>query len=76
MLVAYREGDRAVFLYGFAKSERENIGPDELQTLREIGAVWLQATEKQIAASIEEKILQEVPHGAKSRTEPTGKGSS
>ena len=36
MLVAYREGDRAVFLYGFAKSERENIGQDELRTLREI----------------------------------------
>ena len=30
MLIAYRTGDRAVFLYGFAKNERENIGPDEL----------------------------------------------
>ncbi len=63
MLVAYREGDRAVFLYGFAKSERENISQDELQTLREIGADWLQASEKRIAEAIEEKILQEVPHG-------------
>jgi hypothetical protein len=26
MLLAYREGHRAVFLYGFSKSERENIG--------------------------------------------------
>ena len=26
MLLAYRSGDRAVFLCGFAKSERENIG--------------------------------------------------
>lgn len=25
-VLAYRSGDRAVFLYGFAKSERENIG--------------------------------------------------
>ncbi len=37
MLVAYRVGDRAIFLYGFAKGERENIDPDELLTLREIG---------------------------------------
>jgi hypothetical protein len=43
MLLAYREGHRAVFLYGFAKSERENIADDELETLREIGAVcWRQ----------------------------------
>lgn len=29
-IVAYRRGDRAVFLYGFAKSERENLNDDEL----------------------------------------------
>ena len=38
MLIAYRAGNRAVFLYGFAKNERENIGPDELATPRDIGA--------------------------------------
>jgi hypothetical protein len=36
MLVACRRGGRAVCLYGFAKSEQENIDPDELLTLREI----------------------------------------
>ena len=41
MLIAYRAGTRAVFLYAFAKNERENIDPDELLTLREIGAGWL-----------------------------------
>ena len=76
MLVAYREGNRAVFLYGFAKNERENISQDELQTLREIGANWLQASEKQITDAIEERILQEVPHGEESRTKPADKGSS
>jgi hypothetical protein len=35
MLLAYRDSLRAVFLYGFAKSERENIEDDELQTLRD-----------------------------------------
>jgi hypothetical protein len=32
VLIAYRAGHRAVFLYGFAKRERENIEPDELRT--------------------------------------------
>src|ERR1700683_1838925 len=31
-IIAYRAGDRAVFLYGFAKNERDNIGDDELAT--------------------------------------------
>ena len=48
MLLAYRDGHRAVFLYGFAKSERENITDDELQTLREIGADWLAADAQRI----------------------------
>ena len=59
MLIAYRAGDRAVFLYGFAKNERENIGDDELATLREIAAVWLEANDERLEHAIREGILQE-----------------
>jgi hypothetical protein len=34
-------GDRAVFLCGFAKNERDNIDDDELATLEELAAGWL-----------------------------------
>ncbi len=30
-LLAFRAGNRTAFLYGFAKNERDNIGPDELE---------------------------------------------
>lgn len=60
MLIAYRTKHRAVFLYGFAKRERENIDADELLTLREIGAAWLAADSKGIAQAIKEGALQEV----------------
>jgi len=60
MLIAYRAGTRAVFLYAFAKSERENIDPDELLTLRAIGATWLAADSRHIALALDEGILQEV----------------
>jgi hypothetical protein len=60
MIVAYREGNRAVFLYSFAKSEQENIEPDELLTLREIGAAWLAADEAMLAKSLSDGTVQEV----------------
>lgn len=63
MLVAYRQGDRAVFLYGFAKSEQENIEPDELLTLREIAASWLQADAARLADALTNNLLQEVEDG-------------
>jgi hypothetical protein len=60
MLIAYRVGVRAVFLYAFAKSERENIDPDELLTLREIGGAWLAADAGRIAQALAGGVLQEV----------------
>lgn len=35
VLLAYRVGSLAVFLYGFAKSDRDNIDDDELELFRE-----------------------------------------
>ena len=60
MLVAFRSKARAVFLYGFAKNERDNIDNDELTTLREIAAAWLTADTDQIERAIAEGILQEI----------------
>ena len=68
LLIAYRAKHRVVFLYGFAKRERENIEPDELVTLREIAAKWLAADAKQIAQALNEGVLQEVPYGEKKET--------
>lgn len=63
MLIAYRSGDRAVFLYGFAKNERDNITNDEIETLREIGAAWLDAKIERLEKVIKEGILQETNYG-------------
>lgn len=59
MLIAYCAGDRAVFLYGFAKKERENITGDELATLREMAAIWLEASNEYLALALQEGKLQE-----------------
>jgi hypothetical protein len=63
MIVAYRARGRAVFLFGFAKNEQENIDPDELLSLREIAADWLAADAAKIAQALESEFLQEIePH--------------
>lgn len=62
LLVAYRSGDRAVFLYGFAKNERDNIEDHELTTLREIAAGWLEANDERLERAIQEGFLQEVSY--------------
>lgn len=59
-IIAYRVKDRAVFLYGFAKSERDNIEPDELQDLRLVARDWLEATPERIKAALEDGAIQEV----------------
>ena len=62
-IVAYRNERRAVFLFGFAKRERENIRPDELVFLRELAENWLSAGPLRIRKEIETGNLQEVDNG-------------
>ena len=59
-LAAYRRKTRAVFLFGFAKSERDNVEDDELATLRDIARGWLEADGKALARAIEDGLIQEV----------------
>jgi hypothetical protein len=40
-VIAYRFGDRAIFLFGFAKSERGNIDPADEKELAVTGAALL-----------------------------------
>jgi hypothetical protein len=62
VLLAFRLKDRAVFIYGFAKT-RDNIDDKELRTLREIATAWLAASFQHIEDEITNGRLQEVPHG-------------
>lgn len=60
ILMAFRLHNRAVFLYGFAKSERDNIDADELALLREVAASWLEADVGKIGKALTEGLLIEV----------------
>ncbi len=62
VLIAYRARVRSILLYGFAKSERENIEEDELATARDIAKAWLETDAKGLARAIAEGVLQEVDY--------------
>lgn len=62
MIVGYRVKNRAVFLLGFAKNERENIEDNELLSLRETAERWLAADAARIQKELELGNLQEINH--------------
>jgi hypothetical protein len=59
-VVAYRRLGRAAFVYGFAKSERDNIGPDDLAALKKLAAAYLGATIASLEAWCAAGELREV----------------
>lgn len=73
MLIGIR-ADRAIFLFGFAKNERENIDADQLATLRNIVASWFAADETKITEALKVGLLIEVLHARKDKSEPRKEG--
>lgn len=62
-IIAYRTKKRAVFLSAFAKSDRENIGTDELLSLRATANAWMNANEAAIRKELESGKIEEVNNG-------------
>ena len=58
---------RSVFLFGFARNERDNIDSDELTTLQEIARSFLKASEEKIEQALEDGTLIEVQDGDESK---------
>jgi hypothetical protein len=59
-IIFFRRGERAVFAYGFAKSDRANIDDDEEKQFKEAARHVLQLTEKQIEALVKNGDFVEV----------------
>ena len=59
-VIAYRASQRSVFLYGFAKNERDNISDRELDDLKKLARLYLTYSDAQIAIAVESAELSEV----------------
>lgn len=51
-IIAYRSGDRAVFLHGFAKSEVDNIDADDLERLKGAARQMMTWDQRQISKQL------------------------
>lgn len=60
VMIAFRAGDFAVFLFGFAKSAQANLDDRQLTMLRGFAAAWLAADAKTIRQALEQGELVEV----------------
>jgi hypothetical protein len=59
-VIAYRASSRSVFLYGFAKNERENIDNRELDYLKRLSRLYLAYSDVEIATALAVAELKEV----------------
>jgi hypothetical protein len=62
-IIAYSAGRRAVFLFGFAKNQRDNLTSVQLADLKMVGHDLLALTEHQINEAVAAGRLQEVRYG-------------
>ncbi|MFO1125620.1 MAG: type II toxin-antitoxin system RelE/ParE family toxin [Methylocystis sp.] len=61
-IIAYRVKERSIFLYGFAKNERDNIDAEDLEILKRLARQFLPMSAAEIERAVEQGELIEVEH--------------
>ena len=56
-IVVFKKDRIAVFLYGFAKNERENISNKELSYFKKLGSDFLKLNSSQLKKAIKKEVL-------------------
>ena len=59
-VVVFRNSERAFFIYGFAKSERGNLRPNELTQYRNAAKLLLALTENELNALLANGTVEEI----------------
>ena len=59
-IICYKKKDRAIFIHGFAKNEKENLSPKELRILKEFSQIIMKLSANEIQVAIENGDFIEV----------------
>lgn len=60
VVIVYRMDDRAIFLFGFAKSEQADLSPREFAALRDAAADYLRMNDTELDVLVAEKRCTEL----------------
>ena len=59
-IIAFRSGDRCIFMYGFAKNRKANLNDDELVVYRRLAEILLDANNAMLGRMLDADELKEV----------------
>ena len=59
-IIFFRRGERALFVYGFAKSDWENVYPNEVAEFKKTAKGFFSLTDKQIKSLLDEEEFTEL----------------
>lgn len=59
-IICYKKGNRAIFIHGFAKNEKDNLSTKELIALKEFSKILISLTEEQIETAVRNGNFKEV----------------
>jgi hypothetical protein len=59
-IICYKKEDRAIFIHGFAKNEKSDLSPKELNGFKELSKILMQLSPEAIAVAIKNGDFIEV----------------
>jgi len=75
-IIAYKSESRCVFLYFYAKSERENLNVKEVNVYKSAASIYLGFTDIELALALEKKEIEEVLCDDKKIQKPVAGGAA
>ena len=63
-VILYRKNDKAFFVFGFPKNERENITDKEKREFKELAKMTFNFSDGELVKLLKEKIYKEVKYDA------------
>lgn len=63
VILASNLGDRWVFMFGFAKNERDNIDDDELRLMKRLASAFLGMDDRMVKEALTAGEIVEIHHG-------------
>lgn len=64
-IIIYLRGQRAFFVYGFAKADRDNIGSEEVTQFKAMARHVLALSDQELSKALDRGIFVEVGYGEK-----------